>query len=166
VRTLASGEARYNPISYHNGSVWPHDGALITMGMARYGMKDQACRLFRGLFEASTYIEMRRLPELFCGFARRRGQGPTFYPVACSPQAWAATALHAQLGACLGMSFDAAACEVIFDRPVLPDFLSEVRLHNLSLGEARISVQLRRVGHEVAMNVLERRGDIHAVLRS
>ncbi len=166
IRTLASNEARYNPISYHNGSVWPHDSALITMGMARYGMKDMACRLFRGLFEASTYIELRRLPELFCGFARRRGQGPTFYPVACSPQAWAATALHAQLGACLGLRFDAGACEVIFDRPVLPDFLSEVRLHNLALGSARISVQLRRVGHEVAMNVLERRGEIHALLRS
>ncbi len=166
IRTLASGEARYNPMSYHNGSVWPHDNAVIAMGMARYGLKAEAERLFGGLFDAALYVDLRRLPELFCGFARRRGQGPTFYPVACSPQAWAATALHAALGACLGLSFSPGEQAVVFDRPRLPPFLSEVILHNLALGEARISVVLRRMGSEVAMNVLERRGVIHAVLRS
>ncbi len=166
IRTLASHEARYNPMSYHNGSVWPHDNALITMGMARYGRNAAAARLFAGLFDAASYIDMRRLPELFCGFPRRRGQGPTFYPVACSPQAWAATALHAQLAACLGLGFDPSAKSVVFDRPMLPRFLDEVRLHNIALGEARISVLLRRAGDEVAMNVLGRTGTIHAVLRS
>ena len=166
IRTLASGEARYNPMSYHNGSVWPHDNALIVQGMARYGLKAQAERLFCGLFDAALYVDLRRLPELFCGFARRRGQGPTFYPVACSPQAWAATALHATLGACLGLGFDAEEGSVVFNRPRLPPFLSEVTLHGLSLGESRISVVLRRMGSEVAMNVLDRRGTIHAVLRS
>jgi glycogen debranching enzyme len=111
-------------------------------------------------------MDQRRLPELFCGFARRRGQGPTFYPVACSPQAWAATALHAALGACLGLRFNAGEHSVVFDSPRLPDFLDEVTLHNLTLGDARISVVLRRMGSEVAMNVLERTGTIHAVLRS
>lgn len=166
IRTLAAHEARYNPMSYHNGSVWPHDNALIAMGFARAGLKDEAARVFQGLFDASTYIELRRLPELFCGFPRRRGQGPTFYPVACSPQAWAATALHACLGACLGLSFDARQGAVIFDRPSLPPFLDEVRLYNLALGEKRISVQLRRVGQEVAMNVLARQGQVQAILRS
>ncbi len=108
VRTLASGEARYNPMSYHNGSVWPHDNAVIALGMATYGLKPQAERIFAGLFDAALYVDLRRLPELFCGFARRRGQGPTLYPVACSPQAWAATALHAALAACLGLRFDVA----------------------------------------------------------
>ena len=166
IRTLASNEARYNPMSYHNGSVWPHDNAAIAMGLARYGLKPQAERIFGGLFDAALYVDLRRLPELFCGFARRRGQGPTFYPVACSPQAWAATALHAALGACLGLRFDVAESSVVFDRPRLPEFLDEVTLHNLSLGTARISVMLRRMGNEVAMNVVERTGTIHAVLRS
>ncbi len=166
IRTLSSGEQRFNPMSYHNGSVWPHDNAMIALGLARYGLKAQAERILGGLYDSSLYVDLRRLPELFCGFPRRRGQGPTFYPVACSPQAWAATAMHATLGACLGLSFDPAECNVIFDRPRLPPFLNEVRLHNLSLGEARISVVLRRMGEEVAMNVAERTGTIHAVLRS
>ena len=166
IRTLASGEARYSPMSYHNGSVWPHDNAVIALGLARYGLKPQAERIFAGLFDAALYVDLRRLPELFCGFARRRGQGPTLYPVACSPQAWAATALHAALGACLGLRFDVAEQSVVFDRPRLPPFLDVVTLHNLALGEARISVVLRRIGNEVAMNVLARTGVIHAVLRS
>jgi glycogen debranching enzyme len=166
IRTLASDEARYNPMSYHNGSVWPHDNAVIAMGMAHYGFKPQAERLFGGLFDASLYVDLRRLPELFCGFVRRRGQGPTFYPVACSPQAWAATALHAALGASLGLSFNPDEQSVVFDNPRLPPFLDEVTLHNLALGPARISVVLRRMGSEVAMNVLNRTGTIRAVMRS
>ncbi len=166
VRTLASNEARYNPMSYHNGSVWPHDNAVIAMGLGRYGLKPQAERIFCGMYDAALYVDLRRLPELFCGFARARGQGPTFYPVACSPQAWAATAMHATLGACLGLSFNVAERSVVFDRPRLPPFLAEVTLHNLVLGDARISVVLRRMGGEVAMNVLARTGTVHAVMRS
>ncbi len=166
IRTLASNESRYNPMSYHNGSVWPHDNALIALGIGAAGYRREAMRIMNGLFDASLYIDLKRLPELLCGFARRRGQGPTFYPVACSPQAWAATALHATLAACLGLSFDPAASAVVFDRPCLPAFLEVVTLHNLALGDARISVVLRRSGDEVAMNVLRRTGVIHAVLRS
>ncbi len=166
IRTVANGEARYNPMSYHNGSVWPHDNALIALGMARYGFTDHILKLFGGLYDASLYIDLRRLPELFCGFARRRGQGPTFYPVACSPQAWSATALPATLQAALGVSFDPATRTVSFTNPSLPDFLDEATLYNLQIGEARISVVFRRMGREVAMSVLERRGEIHAVMRS
>src|SRR5262249_4438838 len=89
IRTVAKGAARYNPMSYHNGSIWPHDNALIALGFARYGLKDAVTRLFQGLFEAATYMEQRRLPELFCGFQRQNSRGPTLYPVACAPQAWA-----------------------------------------------------------------------------
>src|SRR3712207_6128009 len=89
IRTVARGEARFNPMSYHNGSVWPHDNALIASGFARYGLKAEAARVFAGLFDAATHHELRRLPELFCGFSRRPHRGPTPYPVACSPQAWA-----------------------------------------------------------------------------
>ncbi len=166
VRTLAAGEPRYNPMSYHNGSVWPHDNALIAMGLVRYGCREEAARLFGAMFEACETIDLRRLPELFCGFPRRRAQSPTSYPVACSPQAWAATALLAMLQACLGLSFDPDRHLVRFDQPILPASLTEVTLLNLELGGARISVRLSRVGHEVAMNVIERTGEIRAQLLS
>ena len=94
-------------MSYHNGSVWPHDNALIAAGMARYGHTGQAMRVLAGLFEASLHFDGHRLPELFCGFPRREGEGPTLYPVACSPQAWAAAAVFCMLQACLGLDIDA-----------------------------------------------------------
>lgn len=166
IRTLALGEARYNPMSYHNGSIWPHDNALIAMGMARYGCKAQASRLFAAMFDACQTIELRRLPELFCGFPRRRAQALTNYPVACSPQAWAATALPAMLQACLGLSFDPARRQVQFDHPVLPEGLDEVTIYNLAVGDARISVRLRRLDDGVAMNVLDRTGEVQASMVS
>jgi glycogen debranching enzyme len=166
VRTLASTEARYNPMSYHNGSIWPHDNALIALGLARYGMARQAARIFSGLFEASTHIDLRRLPELFCGFPRRRGQGPTSYPVACSPQAWAAATPIALIQACLGLRFDPSRRIILFDRPVLPDFLDEIVLRQLRVGEAEADVQIRRANGEVALNVMRRSGDARVVLTS
>ncbi len=166
IRTLGAGEARYNPMSYHNGSVWPHDNALIALGLGRYGMRQAAARLFEALFDASIYIELRRLPELFCGFQRRRGQGPTGYPVACSPQAWAAATPLALLQACLGIAFEPAEHTVIFERPTLPRFLDEVVLRGLSVDGGRADVMLRRVGEEVAMNVLARSGQVRVVMVS
>jgi glycogen debranching enzyme len=166
IRTIAATESRYNPMSYHNGSVWPHDNAIIALGFARYGFHQQVAQVFKGLFQASTYIDLRRLPELFCGFSRMRTQGPTFYPVACSPQAWAATAPLALLQACMGLGFDPENRHVIFNRPVLPEFLDEVRLTGLSIADARIDVQLRRTGTDVAVNVLSRQGDIWATSTS
>lgn len=155
VRTVASTEARYNPMSYHNGSVWPHDNALIAAGFARYGFRREAARIFSGLFAASTYIELRRLPELFCGFARQRSTGPTFYPVACSPQAWAAGTPLSLLQSCLGLSFRPQACEIVFDRPALPDFMTEAALRRLRCGEETADVVLRRSEGEVVVSVLK-----------
>jgi glycogen debranching enzyme len=166
IRTIATSESRYNPMSYHNGSVWPHDNALIALGFARYGFRRQITQIFKGLFEASAYIDLRRLPELFCGFSRMPTQGPTFYPVACSPQAWAATTPLALLQACIGLRFDPENRHVIFDRPVLPEFLDEVKLTRLSIGDASIDVQLRRTGTDVVVNVLSRKGDISATSTS
>ena len=163
IRTIGLSEARYNPMSYHNGSVWPHDNALIAMGFARYGLGREAGRVFAALFDASIYMDLRRLPELFCGFVRRRGHGPTAYPVACSPQAWASTAPLSLLRTCLGLGFDPTTRSVVFDRPVLPDFLDEVVLRRLSLGDAEVDVALTRLGSEVAVNVLARRGDIRVM---
>jgi glycogen debranching enzyme len=164
IRTIARGEARYNPLSYHNGSVWPHDNALIAMGFAHYGLRQPLMRLLTGMFDAALFLELRRLPELFCGFARRRGSGPTGYPVACIPQAWSSAAVFAMLGATLGISFDASAREIRFVRPALPPWLTEVTLTNLRLGEAAVDLVLRRSQDSVALHVLSRRGDVDIVL--
>ena len=166
VRTIPVGEVRYNPMAYHNGSVWPHDNAMIGLGLARYGYKEEAVRLFGGLFDAALFSDLRRLPELFCGFARQRGEGPVRYPVACSPQAWAAATLPSLLQATLGLRFDPATTTVHFDTPRLPAFLQEMTLYNLSVGGARVSVHLQRVGGEVAVNVLEREGSIRVQITS
>ena len=166
IRTVASTEARYNPMSYHNGSVWPHDNALIAQGMARYGFRAEAAAIFKGLFEASTYIDLKRLPELFCGFPRVRSHGPTFYPVACSPQAWAAAATLSLLRSCLGLGFDPENGYVIFDQPVLPDFAEDVTLRQLGLGNGGIDVEMSRANAQVAVRVLSRHGGIRAITRS
>jgi glycogen debranching enzyme len=166
IRTIPSTEARFNPMSYHNGSVWPHDNALIALGFARYGYRHEAARIFRGMFEASTHIDLKRLPELFCGFPRLRSHGPTFYPVACAPQAWAAATIPSLLQACLGLSFDPASENVVFDRPLLPDFVQTLTLRQLSLRDCGLDVRLDRANGEVAVHVLARRGDIRALTRS
>ena len=129
IRTVADSEARYNPMSYHNGSVWPHDNALIAAGFARYHLHDFVRRAFEGMFAASQFVELHRLPELFCGFPRRPGEGPTLYPIACAPQAWAAGSLFLMLQACLGLEIDGARQEVAFRHPVLPEALPGVAHH-------------------------------------
>jgi len=158
IRTIADTEARYNPMSYHNGSVWPHDNALIALGMARCGRHDLLERLFKGLFDAATYMEMRRLPELFCGFRRGRGRGPTLYPVACSPQAWASAAPFTLIEASLGLEFDPGANEIRLRNPCLPTFLDEMVLRDLQLNDASIDIKLRRHPSSVSVEVLEQRG--------
>ncbi len=158
IRTIATTEARYNPMSYHNGSVWPHDNALIALGMARYGRHDLLERLFKGLFDAATYMDMRRLPELFCGFRRGRGRGPTLYPVACSPQAWASATPFTLIEASLGLQFDPAANEIRLHNPRLPSFLDEMVLRDLQLKEASIDIKVRRHRSSVSVEVLEQRG--------
>jgi glycogen debranching enzyme len=158
IRTIAGGEARYNPMSYHNGSIWPHDNALIALGFARYGLKAPCRRVFTGLFEAAAYMDQRRLPELFCGFKRRRGNGPTSYPVACSPQAWAAATPFSLLGACLGIDFDAQKQTITLQHPTLPHFLDEVTLTNLTVGDTRADLRCIRRGNEVAVNLLAKEG--------
>ncbi|MBP2294340.1 amylo-alpha-1,6-glucosidase [Azospirillum rugosum] len=163
VRTIANTEARYNPMSYHNGSVWPHDNALIALGLSRYGHKDAVTRLFEGLFAASEYMDLRRLPELFCGFPRRRGNGPTAYPVACSPQAWAAATPLALLQASLGLGFDPWQGRVRLDRPYLPGFLDEVCLRQVQLNGASIDLLIRRYGNQVVASVPVRTGDVSVV---
>lgn len=160
IRTVARGEARYNPMSYHDGSIWPHDNALIALGLARYGLKHSVEHVFKGLFDAATYMDLRRLPELFCGFQRERRQGPTLYPVACAPQAWASATPFTLLEAALGLEFDPARGEIRLRNPRLPAFLNEVILRDLQLGDSGVDLRVRRQGDDVSLEVLRTRGKI------
>jgi glycogen debranching enzyme len=160
VRTLASDAPRFNPMSYHDGSVWPHDNALIALGLGRYGFKRAAASIFGGLFDASGHMDLMRFPELFCGFPRRRGTAPTLYPVACQPQAWASATPFALLEACLGIVCDHERREIRFHNPLLPKFLEEIRIRNLSLDGASADLRLRRNGEGTEVAILAQRGDI------
>ncbi|MCC8961981.1 amylo-alpha-1,6-glucosidase [Bradyrhizobium sp. Pear76] len=160
IRTVAAGEARYNPMSYHDGSIWPHDNALIALGFARYGLKHSVAHLFKGLFDAASYMELRRLPELFCGFRRERRRGPVLYPVACAPQAWASATPFTLLEAALGLEFDTTRGEIRLRDPRLPEFLNDVVLRDLRLGASSVDLRLRRHGDEVSLEVLRTRGQI------
>jgi glycogen debranching enzyme len=167
VRTVAEGEARYNPMSYHNGSVWPHDNGLIALGLSRQGLREPLVRLLGGLFDAALWTDMKRLPELFCGFPRLAGQGPTAYPVACLPQAWASASAFAVLGALLGVTFRPGQRQIRFVRPILPPWLEMVRIENLRLGSASADVVLHRHNRsEVSLTVLRRRGRIEVAVIS
>jgi glycogen debranching enzyme len=158
VRTLSSRERRFNPASYHNGSVWPHDNALIGLGLSRYGHAQEALALTTALFDAASHMHLRRLPELFCGFERKRGKAPTLYPVACAPQAWAAVAPFALLQACLGMEIDCARGRVVMRRPRLPHFLDWLSIKRLQLGESSVDLMLRRHDSSVAVSLVARQG--------
>jgi glycogen debranching enzyme len=160
IRTVARGAPRYNPMSYHNGSIWPHDNALIALGLARYGLKRPVERIFKGLFDAACYMDLRRLPELFCGFQRQHGRGPTLYPVACCPQAWASAAPFTLLEASLGLEFDQRNNEIRLRNPILPPFLDEVFLRNLRLGHSSLDLRIHRHKGEVSVDIPRRLGRI------
>ena len=160
VRTLSADAPRFNPMSYHNGSVWPHDNALIAFGLSRYGLKRPALAIFEGLFDAATHMEMMRFPELFCGFPRRRGIAPVLYPVACAPQAWASVVPFALLQASLGLYMYFAKRQIRFHNPQLPRFMEEVHINGLELGDASVNLRLRRRGADTEVAVVSRKGDV------
>jgi glycogen debranching enzyme len=165
VRTLASGERLYNPMSYHNGSVWPHDTAIAAVGMFRYGLGEPFVALATGLFEAVLQFDNMRLPELFCGFPRVDGNGPTHYPVACAPQAWAAGVVFMLLGTMLGLVPDAAQNQLTLNRPRLPAWLAWLEVRNLRLCRSRLSLRVSQ-GHDgAAVEMLGRQGDAELVVR-
>jgi glycogen debranching enzyme len=148
IRTLAEGQPRYNPMSYHDGSVWPHDTALCAAGIARYSRSDRILGILNGVFEAANHFGMR-LPELYCGFPRVLGQGPTPYPVACLPQAWSAGSVFMLLQACLGLTIDGRRQEVHIQRPLLPGEVESLRLGALRVGDTSIDLDFHRIANEV-----------------
>jgi glycogen debranching enzyme len=164
IRTIAASESRYNPVAYHNGSVWPHDNALIAYGFSRYGFGDYALRILKAQFEAALHFDLNRVPELFCGFSLEPDEGPIVYPVACAPQAWSAASVFLLLQSCLGLEINGIEGSVHFTRPRLPATLSELRIHNLEVGAG--SVDLRVVNHKegIGVNVLRRQGRVRIVM--
>ena len=152
-------------MSYHNGSVWPHDNGLIALGLARYGHKRETAQICTAMFDAASYMDLRRLPELFCGFLRRQHNAPTQYPVACSPQAWASVTMLALIQACLGLLLKDATHEIAFYRPVLPEFLDSLHLRNLRMRTGSADVLLERHGDNVAVTQTRREGDVSVVVR-
>ena len=164
VRTLAASAARFNPMSYHNGSVWPHDNALVALGLARYGATAGAERIFGALFEASLSMEEARLPELLCGFDRVDGEQPTLYPVACSPQAWSAASVFLLLQSVLRLSIDASRRQVRVSRPTLPAFLDRVALREIGVDGATVDLLWERSGDETHVQILRQTGDVELVV--
>jgi glycogen debranching enzyme len=164
IRTIGSGERRYNPMSYHNGSVWPHDNALIGLGLSMFGFQEAVASILNGLYEASLQVDLHRLPELFCGFHKRSdSSGPTLYPVACAPQAWAAGAPYLLLQASLGLTVKALERQVCFANPVLPANLDEVRIHGLKVASGECDVAVHRHTGGVDVDVLRKQGEIEVI---
>jgi glycogen debranching enzyme len=159
IRTLSAAHSVFNPMSYHNGSVWPHDNAIVVLGMALYGHARSALPVVRAIYEAGVQTEYQRLPELYCGMARGRGHRPVAYPVSCSPQAWASGSLFMLLQAMLGIYAEAPARVLHVRDPVLPDFLNDLTVSGLAIGGTRVSLQFRRHGRRTLANLLSLDGD-------
>ena len=164
IRTLSAGSRRYNPMSYHNGSVWPHDNSLIAAGFARYAAGEQAARVLPGLFDTALSLDNRRLPELFCGFARRSQHQPAPYPVACKPQAWAAGSVFLLLQAVLRLSVRAWERRIVFEQIVLPQWLDRLDIGNLRVCDARVDLAILRTRHGAAVEVTDKQGQVEVVV--
>ena len=156
IRTLSEDEKRYNPMSYHNGSVWPHDNALIAYGFAQHDFQKEVLKVMQALFDASLFIDLQRLPELYCGFERRPNEGPTAYPVACSPQAWSVGAIFLLLQSCLRIEINALTKQIIFNKPALPEYLEKVAVSNLRLPDGNCHFELYRHKYDVGFNLLQK----------
>ena len=163
IRTIAATESRYNPLSYHNGSIWPHDNSIIANGMARYGFKQRAGQVLLALLDLSGEVELHRLPELFCGLRRRPTEGPTLYPVACSPQAWSAATPFFILEGCLGISVQADRRRILFERPFLPEGISQLSIRNLRCGKDAVDLLLERRGDSVLVHCENKAEDVEIV---
>ena len=159
IRTLSAAHPVFNPMSYHNGSIWPHDNALLVLGLAHYGHAESALPVVRAMHEAASHMPFHRLPELFCGFPRAFGMRPVLYPVSCSPQAWASGAVFMMLQAVLGIFPEAPAGVLHIRNPRLPDFLDHLAVERLAVGRSRVSLHFRRHGTRTLANVVGLEGE-------
>ncbi|HVF53359.1 MAG TPA: glycogen debranching N-terminal domain-containing protein [Actinomycetota bacterium] len=164
VRTLSSESVVYNPMSYHNGSVWPHDNAIIAAGLKRYGFRDATQQIAAALFDAAIQSSDYRLPELFCGFQRRSGAAWVRYPVACRPQAWAAAVPFMILQSMLGISPNAGARTLTIHQPHLPVWIDMLELKGLRVGASRLAVRFKRDGDATSFSLVQREGDVRLTI--
>jgi glycogen debranching enzyme len=160
VRTLSARERRYNPMSYHNGSVWPHDNAIAAMGLASVDGREGIFRILDGLLSAAVQLNTGSLPELFCGFPREPRLGPVPYPVACHPQAWSAASVFMILQAMLGIRVMGFERRLVLDSPSLPSWLDWLRIENMPVGDGTVSFDVRRTANVAAIEVTEKRGPV------
>ena len=165
IRTYAEGQPGYNPIGYHTGSVWPHDTSLIAAGLKRYGFEEESNRLVGHVFQASQQFDEYRLPELFCGFDRDQAAQPVPYPVACSPQAWAAGASFLFVETMLGLRAHASSNELELHHPKLPDWIGRINLTNLRVGDASVGLLFHRWRGTTSAEVLRKVGDLSVTIR-
>jgi glycogen debranching enzyme len=165
IRTLSAETVGYNPIGYHLGTIWPHDNAICAAGFARYGLFEETRLVTGALFEATSHFREARLPELFCGFDRGTSPLPVPYPVACSPQAWAAGSLYHLMSAALGLRPDARAHRLELVRPALPAWLPSLRVRGLQVGDAQVDLEFGAQAESISVEVLRRTADLDVVVR-
>ena len=164
IRTLSSQEHRYNPLGYHNGTIWPHDNSIITMGLRKYGFVNEMSVLFTGMYEAAKMFANYRLPECFAGFPRSKYSVPVKYPVACSPQAWSSGAIPFMFTACLGITPDALNNRLTLKKPHLPSWLDRVQFNNIKVGNTLTDLYFRRIENETLVNVTKKKGDLSVLI--
>jgi glycogen debranching enzyme len=164
VRTLSSSERRYNPMSYHNGSVWPHDNALVAVGLTRFKRPQNTIRILEGLLQAAGHFKTGSLPELFCGFPRDERLGPVPYPVACHPQAWSAAAIFVLVQVMLGIEVMGLERKLVIDSPAMPDWLDWLKIEKLKVGDGEVSLMVRRTSEGTSIGIIERHGNVSVEL--
>jgi glycogen debranching enzyme len=152
IRTLSSGEKRYSPLGYHNGTVWPFDNSIIARGLSNYGFKAEANRLLTCMYEAAGQYPRYRLPELFGGYERGDYSVPIRYPVACSPQAWSAGTIPCMLSAVLGFVPNAMEKRLTLMKPALPQWLDTLTINGMTVGDIPVNVEFKRVGDDTMVN--------------
>ena len=160
IRTLASSERRYNPMSYHNGSIWPHDNAIAAAGFRRVGERRGILKVLEGLVQAAAQLKTGSLPELFCGFARDDRLGPVPYPVACHPQAWSAASIFTIVRAMLGIEVRGFEQKLVIDSPMMPEWLDWLKIENLRVAGGSVSFLARRARDVATIEILEKRGPV------
>ena len=162
IRTMGENEIGYNPASYHNGSVWPHDNSIIIKGLIRYNYHREAVKVINGLIKASQYFKYNRLPELFCGFSYKEMKEPIEYPVACSPQAWACGSIYLIIQSLLGINLDVTNNK-IYLKPILPDEINKIEVINLKIGDNRADFTLIKEGNCIKVSKAKLEGNIELI---
>lgn len=166
LRTLSANELAFNPISYHNGSVWPHDNAIIVEGMRKHGRTREAHQIMHETFEVALSQPEFRLPELFCGFQREATSKPIEYPVSCSPQAWAAGSLYQMLSANLNFEPEAMNNVLRIVDPALPPWLGKVQIYRLQIGASELDLAFECNGDYTFVQILRKSGNVRVIVES